>query len=64
MENINTGSVKIMNESKDKIKFMSILLNLSNGIKPTKDEDEFIGKQISKLNLLVIDTSYELKFEF
>lgn len=63
MKNINVGSVKIMNETKDKIKFISIISNLSNGIKPTVNEDKFIDEQISKLNLLVIDTDYEIKFD-
>jgi len=63
MKNIIKGSIKITNESKDNVKFVSILLNLSNGVNPTIDEDKFLDEQISKLNLLKINTDYELKFD-
>jgi hypothetical protein len=63
MKNITLGSVKMMNETNNKIKFISILSNLSSGINPTTDEDRFIDEQISKLNLLEIDTNFEIKFD-
>jgi hypothetical protein len=64
MKNINIGSLKVTNEFKDKLKFVSILSNLSNGIKPSIEEDKFIDEQLSKLKLLEINTDYELKFDF
>jgi len=63
MNNIFKGSVKITNKTKDKLKFASILFNLSNGVTPTINEDKFMDEQISKLNLLKIDTDYEIKFD-
>jgi hypothetical protein len=63
MNNIFKGSVKITNKTKDKLKFVSILFNLSNGVNPAINEDKFIDEQISKLNLLKIDTDYEIKFD-
>jgi hypothetical protein len=64
MKNINIGSLKVTNEFKDKLKFVSILSNLSNGINPSIEEDKFIDEQLSKLKLLEINTDYELKFDF